>query len=268
MTAILSFCMPESEDCSLINTSAESDMFLDKYNLLNNSRYLLYSVKVPATTHEIVFNFGSIGKTASYIAIARADLLSDNNVSSLEILHSDDDSNYTSALNIDLTDATFIGVRGEDVLGTFEEIESKRFWKVKYTASQPSKFIHSKVYFGTMLDFGECSLDSIVPQEDRTNSVFISDDETKHFTRIATPRRNYAIQFTNVENSKIEKFIELGGKKINKESKGLCVFIATNHNHHLLEDIELLHAHVVQFSYNQTTSDLSDVTIEVQELLG
>ena len=257
--------LPTMLNCyDVIESADNADPLLYGYgSLLNGPKYTIYKTSVSSTTHEIVFDFGEVGYSADHVILGRADLFS--NADSLELLYSDDGLVYESAVDMTISSANFYGRFNQDQWTTFDTVSSKRFWKAKYTASPSSYFIHSKLFFGELFDFGD------EPHEFNSktiddNKIFIADDGSRHLRKSADIKSEYSITFKGVTDAILSSFITKIGNRINEDAFGLCAYLLTQTDHQLLNDYRILYVNVVSFEWIKLFNDYNLVQLTCLEL--
>ena len=240
--------------------------FSPHFNLYRGHRYHHGELEVASNTTRLIdFVLGSTGaKTASYLILARADLLILQGVTDVTLQLSGDAVTWYTAGTSAIASNLLIGPRNQDLLLNFTTTSSARYWRVYFNGSTVSKLKFSKLYFGNMFDIGtypsDFRFDTIRPM--RQN--FDADSGAVHMSQTGMARYQFIISWEGITEAKCVEFMNL----LRPHHNGF--FLYAPEQTQILDNNSLVHVKCASFTKedNEGHPDWNTITCVFEELLG
>lgn len=163
-----------------------------------------------------------------------------------------------------LSASTLYGPDATDLLETFTETASSRFWWVDYDSNEvASTMQHSKTYLGKGFDIGvdpDFSFTRLPPDESET----LYDSGAEELFRTNEPRYRINLSWTRVTDERAQAFDE----EIIRKGGAAAFFLYTIAQHQILDYQRLLHVRLVSASVKRIKANYNEVTAEFEELPG
>lgn len=270
MSSPLLIAYPDIPYYSIEVTPAEAySDFRPVYNLIRGQRNHHGELETASNSTRLIdFNLGSGGtKTASYLILARADLLEDQGVTDVTLQRSSDGSTWTTVATSSIASNLMIGPKGQDLLLTFTETSAYRYWRVYFNGSTISKLRFSKLYFGNMFDIG-VPPDSFSYQiSEESYSEFTADSGAIHPEQFREPQRILTIKWDGVTDAKCNEVMG-SGNVIKSNCKGL--FLYSPSQPQIINSDGLLHCELISCVKEDSFGypDWNTITMTFKELLG
>lgn len=248
-------------------TAEEYSDFRPVYNLFRGYRsHHGQLVADTNSTRTIDFNLAT-AQTASYMIIARADLLEDQGITLVTLQRSSDNSSWTTVTSSSLDENLRSGPKSQDLLLTFTETSAYRYWRVYFDSTLTSKLRFSKIYLGNMFDFGVAPDRFSYDIGESDYNEFEADSGSIHVEQFREPRRVLTVTWDGVSDATLETLIGPNGV-IQSFKEGLFFYTASQPQ--ILNYDTLLHAELIsinkddQFGY----PDWNTLTMTFREMLG
>lgn len=240
------------------NYSVEAESSQDSYGLENlnrNSRSQIFYVTTK-TSSTLTLTFSCVeAATASFLAIARADLLQKEGVTAI-YLKANTSNTTTGATtvwsSVSFQSRTLYGSRAEDLIVTFSESSAYEYWFLQIVNSNTyAQFPMSKVYIGNMLDFGcEPSLENSVTKTYSIETV------ANRF-----PKRSYSLYWASIDDSTCESF-----ETILKNSQlydfNFYLYDAADV---VIDETRLLHCRIARYQKERPLRNVNNITCIFEE---
>lgn len=249
-----------------VASTIATDDWHPHYNLFKGQRYHHARFASTSSDREIKFTMNDGEESSvSYAILARADLLIDQGVTQLLIASSSDDASYTNRIAYTPIVGDLVGPRQQDIVQTITETSDFKYWRTRLQA--PSAVLrYSKLYFGNMFDMGVAPSDFDFELTEPTQRPFVADSTASHYVQMAQPRYRLRITWDGVSDAVKDSFVS----KIvfQKEKKGF--FLYTTDQHHILNDVGLLHVQLTASSVEETVGypNWNRISCVFDEVLG
>lgn len=191
-----------------ITPAEEYSDFSPHYNLYRGHRYHYGELEVASNTTRLIdFNLGATGlKSASYVIFARADLLIEQGVTDVTLQRSSDGSTWTTVVTSPLATNLLTGPRLQDLILTFTQTSTFRYWRFYVNGSTVSTLRFSKLYFGNMFDIGAYPSDFKHEMIRPLRQNFDADSGAIHLSQTGLSRYQFLIAWEGITEAKCQEF--------------------------------------------------------------
>lgn len=241
----------------------------NQYISLNNGTEGTGAAGNIATTSEVVRIGGTVGTTAIAGSVCEvitynAALSSDNRTKVYEYLR---DKWQTTAPKTDNTfsTATLYGPRSDDYVTEFTTSSAYRYWWVDLDCSASSSYAHSKLYFGSWIDFGDTVKDFQITRENTRATQFIAGSGAKHIGRNEQPKYRLNVEWEGITDDQLKDFVTKVAD-ITYTKSGVFLYSSTSHE--ILDNQRLLHCKIIDFTSENVKTDYNNLRVEFEELVG
>ena len=113
-----------------------------------------------SSDQDVIYDMGTDGSditaAVDYLIITRADISKAETGAQVELASSTDNVSYTTHSTIDLDSETLYGPNSNILIADLESLSlaARRYWRVRFTFTNPSRSYFGKVYLGTAFQFG------------------------------------------------------------------------------------------------------------------
>lgn len=221
-----------------------------------------------ATNTRVLYDAGASSKSASFLAIARADQLKAANCSRVTLL-GNSSNNYGTAVtvynNATFASATLYGPRSDDFIADFATSTAYKYWWIEYAVSASSKIPHSKAYFGNWFDPGDTLDDLRIMRPSSRRIEYNTAAGAKHIQRTEQP--NYEIECTwnGISDDLVRDFVRNVATHTFVKNG---VFLYTRSDHSVLDSQRILHCYVTDYETSNAKQDFNRLKVRFREMIA
>ena len=241
----------------------------NQYISINNGSETSGAAGNIATTSEVVRIGGTVSTTA--IAGTVCEIITYNSAISTndrtKVYQYLRDKWQTTAPKTENTfsTATLYGPRSDDYVASFATSSAYRYWWVDMDCSASSSFAHSKIAFGSWLDFGDTVIDFEISRNPSSATEFIAGSGAKHIGRSDQPKYKLRVTWEGLTDDLVRDFVT---KCADRTYLYSGVYLYTSTSHEILDSQRLLHCKILDFTSESIKLDYNRLTVEFEEMIG
>ena len=126
-------------------------------------------------------------------------------------------------------------------------------------------FAHSKIAFGSWLDFGDTVIDFEISRNPSSATEFIAGSGAKHIGRSDQPKYRLRVIWEGLTDDMVRDFVT---KCADRTYLYSGVYLYTSTSHEILDSQRILHCKILDFTSESIKLDYNRLTVEFEEMIG